>query len=143
MPGTISYKKKPVGAPTQTEKTKLEKVKAVADPLHLRMIFENLINNANKYSPSGTNVEVIVSATDEVITVKVKDEGIGIDKQDIPKLFNKFSRIDNVSSTASGTGLGLYWAKKLVELYNGTITISSKLNKGTTFTVKLPRESKV
>ncbi len=109
------------------------------DPLHIRMVFENLINNANKYSPSKSTVIVNVSSTPANIIVTVKDEGIGIDPKDIPKLFKKFSRANNVTSTASGTGLGLYWAKKLVELHKGKIGLTSHLGKGTTFTVTLPR----
>ena len=108
------------------------------DPIHLQMVFENLIINALKYSPSHTKVTITVIATAKVATVKVKDQGFGIAAKDIPQLFQKFSRIENVNSTASGTGLGLYWAKKLVELYNGEISASSRLHKGTIFSVTLP-----
>lgn len=118
--------------------TKNEKAVVKADPLHMQMVFENLINNAQKYSASGTTVTVEVAATPKAVTIRVKDQGIGIAARDIPVLFRKFSRIENVNSTASGTGLGLYWAKKLVELYNGTIEVSSRPNKGTTFSVIIP-----
>lgn len=111
------------------------------DPLHMQMVFENLIDNANKYSMPKSTVYVRVMQRPESVTVEVQDQGLGIDPDDISKLFKKFSRIDNSASTASGTGLGLYWAKKLVELYDGQICVSSALGKGTTFTVILPRES--
>lgn len=108
------------------------------DPLHIQMVLENIINNANKYSPPDTTVCVVLSEAPSSVTVTVADQGIGIAPEDIPKLFNKFSRIENATSTASGTGLGLYWAKKLVELYNGKITLKSELHKGSTFSVILP-----
>lgn len=113
--------------------------RCTVDPLHMRMVFENLLTNARKYSPDNSNVKVLVHVADDHLTITVADEGIGIAERDIPRLFQKFSRIHNPHSSASGTGLGLYWAKKLVDLHDGTITISSKLNKGTTFTVTIPR----
>lgn len=113
---------------------------AEVDPLHIQMVFENLIDNANKYSEPGSAVSIQVSQTPSQVTVHVADQGMGIDQKDIPRLFNKFSRIKNPKSAAGGTGLGLYWAKKLVELYNGTISVKSELHKGTTFSVSIPRE---
>lgn len=110
------------------------------DPLHVQMVFENLIDNANKYSEPDSTVSIHVSQTPSIVTVHVQDQGVGIDQKDIPRLFNKFSRIKNSKSAAGGTGLGLYWAKKLIELYNGTISVTSELHKGTTFSVSIPRE---
>ena len=110
-----------------------------ADPLHIRMVLENLINNANKYSPQGGAVVVAIAPTLKFIKISVQDEGIGIAAKDLPKLFQKFSRIDNPSSHISGSGLGLYWVKKLISLHNGTISVKSKLGAGTVFTVQLPR----
>ncbi|MDQ3123261.1 MAG: ATP-binding protein [bacterium] len=117
--------------------SEVKNIRILADPLHVQMVFENLINNAQKYSPSNTKVTVNASATRKYATVLVKDQGYGIAEEDIDSLFRKFSRIENVNSTASGTGLGLYWAKKLVELHGGEISVSSKLNEGTTFNVTL------
>lgn len=112
-----------------------------ADPIHMQMVLENLINNAQKYSPAGTEVTAVVTTAPDTVTVQVKDRGIGIDTKDIPVLFRKFSRIENVNSTASGTGLGLYWAKKLVDLHEGKLEVSSRLGVGTTFSVILPRNT--
>jgi PAS domain S-box-containing protein len=112
------------------------------DPLHIQMIFENLIDNANKYSGPGSTVSVEAVETPKRVTVHIKDQGVGIDPKDMPKLFNKFSRIENPTAMVSGTGLGLYWAKKLVEIYDGKITVTSKLNEGTTFSVSLPRKKR-
>ncbi len=109
------------------------------DPLHIRMVIENLLNNANKYSPEGSTVNVTLSSSPNYQVINIEDRGIGIATEDMSKLFQKFSRVQNPESNASGSGLGLYWAKKLVDLHNGTIDVSSKPGKGTTFTVKLPR----
>ncbi|HXH04826.1 MAG TPA: PAS domain-containing sensor histidine kinase [Candidatus Nitrosotenuis sp.] len=116
---------------------------AEIDPLHLQMILENLINNANKYSSEDSTVSIKVEDSPAQVTVHIQDQGIGIDTKDIPKLFNKFSRIASPESTVSGNGLGLYWAKKLIELYGGEIKVTSKLHKGTTFSVGIPRERRV
>mgnify|MGYP000672161535 CR=1 FL=1 len=124
-------------------KTKEKSAKVYIDPLHIQMVFENLINNANKYSHQGSTVTLEIADSEKAVTVRVRDEGIGIAESDIPKLFNKFSRIENANSTAGGTGLGLYWAKKLVELYAGAISVTSKLGKGTTFTVCIPKGARI
>lgn len=120
--------------------SELPRILVWADPLHLQMVIENLVNNANKYSRPHTKVTVNIKSYSKYACISVKDHGVGIAKKDFPKLFNKFSRLENVRSTASGTGLGLYWAKKLVELHKGTIKVESEVGKGTTFTVKIPRE---
>jgi len=134
---TTDYKRRNI---TLELVTKTDRAIANADPLHMQMLFENLVNNAQKYSPADTKVTVTVAATSRAVTVQIKDQGIGIAAKDVPALFRKFSRIENVNSTASGTGLGLYWAKKLVELHGGDIRLSSQLHKGTRFTVTIPKE---
>ncbi|CAN5390803.1 hypothetical protein BH10PAT3_BH10PAT3_6440 [soil metagenome] len=111
-----------------------------SDPAHLRMIFENLLSNANKYTPDGGKVIVNLTEKPRGFVVSVSDTGVGIRKHDIPKLFQKFSRINNsLTTTAGGSGLGLYWVKKLVTLHGATIRVKSKLNVGTTFTVTFPK----
>lgn len=117
-------------------------VKIEVDPLHIQMVLENLIDNANKYSEPGSTVSIEVTETPKLVTVHIRDQGVGIDSKDIPRLFNKFSRINNSMSATSGTGLGLYWAKKLIELYDGTIDVTSELGRGTTFSVSIPREKR-
>ena len=123
--------------------TEHDHVNIDVDPLHVQMVFENLIDNANKYSESNTSVSVEVSDSPQIVTVHVKDQGVGIDKKDVSKLFQKFSRVNNHTATVNGTGLGLYWAKKLIQLYGGDITVASKLHKGTTFSVSLPKNKRV
>lgn len=109
------------------------------DPLHLRMVVENLLENSQKYSSPGKLVTVTLTNMDKNIRIGVKDEGIGIAQNDLSRLFQKFSRLNNPEASASGTGLGLYWAKKLVELHKGTINVISDLGKGSEFTIQLPK----
>jgi PAS domain S-box-containing protein len=113
---------------------------ATVDGNLIRMVLENIINNASKYSHEHTAIEVRLSGNDTTICVEVKDHGVGILEADIPRLFEKFSRIDNDLSThVGGSGLGLYWAKKIVDLHNGTIVMQSQHGEGTTFKIDLPR----
>ena len=106
----------------------------------IRMVLENLIDNASKYSEEDTIVHVTVTNNKNTVSITVADEGVGIDQKDASKLFEKFSRIHNPLSTqAGGSGLGLYWAKKIVDLHNGTIEVTSQLGRGTTFVVSLPK----
>ena len=113
---------------------------AWADRDTIRMVFENLIDNASKYSEEGSTIKVAVRTRKRSVTVKIADEGVGINEEDMSRLFEKFSRIHNPLSTqAGGSGLGLYWAKKVVDLHSGTIEVESQIGKGTTFFVHLPR----
>lgn len=102
------------------------------------LIFKNLIDNAIKFTLSG-NVRVHVWQEDDYIFVRVQDEGIGIPKQALPNLFGRFFRAQTaVERGIAGTGLGLYMVKESIEHYNGSITVESEPEQGTTFTVKLP-----
>lgn len=109
------------------------------DSFQLRMAFENIIDNAHKFSLEGRKIDVRLSATAKTVTVRIKDQGVGIRKKDLPRLFRKFSRIDNpLSMSAGGTGLGLYWVKKIIELHGGTIAATSQYGKGSEFVITLP-----
>ncbi len=120
--------------------SKPKKVKISADKNNLRMVLENIIENAGKYSPEGKTISVSLSQDNDTTAIAVKDEGVGIDDVNIAKIFDKFSRIDNpLSDKVGGSGLGLYWASKIVEMHGGNIIVTSELNKGSTFTVQLPR----
>jgi two-component system sensor histidine kinase/response regulator len=117
------------------------------DNLHLyfdrdtiRMVLENLIDNASKYSGEDKTVTITLRENDEEVQITIIDEGVGIKLEDQGRLFEKFSRIDNPLSTlVGGTGLGLYWAKKIVDLHNGKVTFESAIGKGTAFTIHLPK----
>lgn len=103
------------------------------------MVIENILDNAGKYSKDGSEVNISLGITGDYTTITISDNGVGISKKDIQKLFGKFSRIDNpLSASVKGTGLVLYWAKKIVDLHDGMIEVSSKVNKGSTFTIKTP-----
>ena len=80
-----------------------------------------------------------VSIPSKHTVIAITDKGIGIDKKDRNKLFQRFSRIDNpFSLSVNGTGLGLYWVKKVLDLHEGSLEVISKFNQGSTFTIKLP-----
>lgn len=115
-----------------------DKIMLNADPAKIRMAIENLVSNASKYTPENGKVEVTVEKGAKAIVV-VKDNGVGIAKADMSKLFQKFSRLDNkLSALVGGTGLGLYLVKKIIELHKGKIKTESVIGKGTSFTVELP-----
>ena len=123
--------------------TKLKTV--TADKTIIRLIFDNLISNAVKYSrPKGS---ITVSVTDfgvQKFKVSVADRGYGIPKNQQKEIFTKMFRADNVASLdTTGTGLGLYMVKAIINSLGGTITFKSKLNQGTTFTVTLPKKIKL
>ena len=112
---------------------------AVMDSERMRMAYDNLLDNASKYSPENTTIEVRLFKRDGQIKVAIKDEGVGLSLHDRSKLFRKFSRLDNpLSATVGGTGLGLYWVKKVIDMHKGTITVDSQPGKGSVFTVSLP-----
>ncbi len=105
----------------------------------MKMVFENLLENASKYSRENQTIKIGVAQTKHKTVVTISDDGVGIDKKDQKKMFTKFSRIDNALSLSTiGTGLGLYWVKKIVDLHEGTIEVHSKVEEGTTFILSLP-----
>ncbi|MDB5187069.1 MAG: sensory box protein [Candidatus Saccharibacteria bacterium] len=110
------------------------------DEPRIRMVIENIIDNASKYTENGGAVTITLSETNMYAQVSIKDTGVGISEKDIKKVFEKFNRIPNkLSDTAGGTGLGLYWAKKIINLHKGTIGVKSAVDEGTEFIIKLPK----
>ncbi|WP_188005210.1 ATP-binding protein [Exiguobacterium sp. Helios] len=110
-----------------------------ADEEKMKQLMNNLLNNAVKYSPLGGNIEVVLEANRHHVQFAVRDEGIGIPKSALAKLFDKFYRVDNSDSRKiGGTGLGLAICKEIVEGHDGEITVESIEKQGSTFTVKLP-----
>jgi signal transduction histidine kinase len=113
------------------------------DVRRFRMVLENLIGNAYKYTLPGKNIAIRLTKRSNRMVISIKDEGVGIAPEDISRLFGKFSRIDNpVSIQVGGTGLGLYWANKLVMLHGGKMEVRSKQNVGSEFRIILPLHSK-
>lgn len=111
------------------------------DPDRLREVIGNLIDNAIKYTTEGS-VSIDITADEQNVTIGVTDTGIGIAKEDISHLFQKFYRVDSsYTREVGGTGLGLYISRKIIEDSGGQIWVQSELGKGSTFYVQLPRLS--
>jgi two-component system phosphate regulon sensor histidine kinase PhoR len=111
-----------------------------ADEEAVRQILDNLIDNAIKYTPEGGRVRVSCHVTGDGVSVEVADTGIGIPRDDLPRVFERFYRVDKARSRElGGTGLGLAIVKHLVQSIGGHITVNSRLGAGSRFTVKLPR----
>ncbi|MCB0415138.1 MAG: CHASE2 domain-containing protein [Bdellovibrionales bacterium] len=107
----------------------------------IKQVFTNLIENAIKYSPNGSNVLITSEEVEGRIFVQVADQGQGISLEDQRHVFEKFFRSTNAqASNIMGSGLGLYLSKYFVELHNGKISLESEINQGSTFTVELPME---
>lgn len=115
-----------------------EEVVIEGDQPRLQQVFVNLISNALAYTPPKGRVDVYIKDMRDKVEISVKDTGIGINKEEIPRIFERFYRVDKARSRYSGgTGLGLAIVKHLIEAHHGEIYVSSKQGKGSTFTVKL------
>lgn len=115
-----------------------------AEKDRIKQMAINLIDNAIKYTPSGGKVSVTVTRQDGFGILRVEDTGIGIPQSNIPRLFERFYRVDKSRSRAlGGTGLGLAIVKHIVKLLDGHITVSSEVGRGSVFTVSLPLDRNV
>ena len=109
------------------------------DPDRMRQVIDNLLSNAIKYSPETTDIELRATVEDGSMLTQVIDQGIGIPRDEIPRLFERFHRARNVSSRYyGGLGLGLYIAKAIIEAHHGSISVDSEEGHGAIFTVRLP-----
>ncbi|MBR5535304.1 MAG: HAMP domain-containing protein [Clostridia bacterium] len=109
------------------------------DKDRMEQVITNIVSNAVKYTPSGGKVEVVCGAEYTQAYIRVSDNGIGIPDKDLPRIFERFYRVDKARSRESGgTGLGLAIAKELVEMHGGKIDIKSREGKGTSVTITLP-----
>lgn len=105
----------------------------------LTQVLDNILNNAIKYSPDGGTITFSMKTTDSQLIVSISDEGLGIPKADLPKIFDRFYRVDKARSRAQGgTGLGLAIAKEIVKQHKGFIWAKSEYGHGSTFTIVLP-----
>lgn len=111
------------------------------DPIRLRQMIGNLLENAIKYTPPGGRVQIETLSEGDQVILRVSDDGPGIPPADQPYLFDKFFRASNVPDGTPGTGLGLSIVKSIVDSHNGRIWVESVLGKGTRFTVVLPAAS--
>lgn len=117
---------------------RLDRVTTFGDVTLLDRAFGNIIGNAIKYSPVGSEVITTVDVKEQNIVITIEDFGMGIPQQDYDNLYKAFYRASNVS-TQPGTGLGLIIAKQSIELHKGTIDFESTVGKGTLFTIRLPQ----
>ncbi|MGQ7335861.1 cell wall metabolism sensor histidine kinase VicK [Streptococcus suis] len=105
----------------------------------MTQVLDNILNNAIKYSPDGGNITFSMKTTDSQLILSISDEGLGIPKADLPKIFDRFYRVDKARSRAQGgTGLGLAIAKEIVKQHRGFIWAKSEYGHGSTFTIVLP-----
>jgi len=110
-----------------------------ADPNNMEEIFINLVSNALHYTPEGGHIVIKTGRQGEYVTIVVQDTGIGIKKEDIPRIFDKFYRVQSDQTRmVAGSGLGLSIVKGIVEAHLGKIDVVSQVGKGTTFTISLP-----
>ncbi|EFH80851.1 PAS domain-containing sensor histidine kinase [Ktedonobacter racemifer] len=112
----------------------------VGDKDRLGQVFTNLISNAIKYSPGAETVEMDLSTSAETVTIRVRDHGLGIPREQRDKIFDRFYRVTDPKQRAiPGLGMGLYIVAEIVKSHGGTITVESQVGTGSTFTVTLPK----
>ncbi|CTK26130.1 histidine kinase TCS02 [Streptococcus pneumoniae] len=105
----------------------------------MTQVVDNILNNAIKYSPDGGKITVRMKTTEDQMILSISDHGLGIPKQDLPRIFDRFYRVDRARSRAQGgTGLGLSIAKEIIKQHKGFIWAKSEYGKGPTFTIVLP-----
>jgi sensor histidine kinase len=110
----------------------------------MTQVIDNILNNAIKYSPDGGKIRVGMKTTDAQLIISISDEGLGIPKKDLPRIFDRFYRVDKARSRAQGgTGLGLAIAKEIIKQHKGFIWAKSEYGKGSTFTIVLPYDKDV
>lgn len=111
-----------------------------ADPLRLEQVLTNLLGNAAKYSSKNSTIDVATSLSDDdkSVVIKVTDQGLGMSDEGIAKIFDKFYRLDDVTRSHPGLGMGLYISSKIISDHGGKIWVESKLNEGSTFFFTIP-----
>ncbi|MGI6423859.1 MAG: ATP-binding protein [Tepidanaerobacteraceae bacterium] len=114
-------------------------VEIFADRDKIEQVFQNILSNANKYTPEDGKIIVQLECADKMVKIAFQDEGIGIPKEDLPRIFERFYRVDKTRSREmGGTGLGLSIAHEIVKAHNGNITIDSEPGQGTCVTIQIP-----
>lgn len=112
------------------------------DPSRVAQVLDNLISNAIKFSPHGTEVSVNLEEVGDLVMISIKDQGPGVSDKDKLKIFNRFQKLQNKPTAGeSSTGLGLAIVKKIVDVHHGTLMLESEPGKGATFSFALPREN--
>ena len=110
------------------------------DETYYRMAIENILDNASKYTDEGGTITISSKLIDDYVVVLIADTGMGIKPENIPVLFDKFSRVtSDMTHKVAGSGLGLYWVEKVIDLHQGKVEVESEINVGTTFSVCVPK----
>ena len=113
--------------------------KLLIDPLKITQVFQNLLDNAIKYTPTGSTITVSAQLKSDEVLIAVKDTGTGIPASDLPHIFERFYRVDKGRSRdKGGTGLGLSIVKHIIQLHGGRVNVESEIGEGTTFSLSLP-----
>jgi PAS domain S-box-containing protein len=133
--GQLQSAEHPIHIDTQTDS-----VVIVGDRQRLGQVFSNLISNARKYSPNGSDITIRIRDNDDSVRVDIIDQGIGIAQEDVSRLFTRFFRAEGSSQPIQGLGLGLYITRRIIVALGGTIAVESQVGTGSTFTVTLPRQ---
>ncbi len=124
--------------------TERERIQIMLDQLKIQQCLVNVIGNAIKYTPENGKVDVILYSSQKEVVIKVKDNGIGIPKEDLPFIFDRFYRVDKARSrNTGGTGLGLAITQQIIALHQGRIEVESEVNQGTTIYIILPMKAAV
>lgn len=118
------------------------KIEAKVDPEKMKQVFENLLNNAIKYSPQTKKINARIYFSSNKIHIEIEDKGIGIAKNELSQIFEKFYRINHKESI-SGTGLGLTVVKEIVQAHNGKIEVTSEVGKGSKFSIILNQQTEI
>lgn len=112
-------------------------IEIICDKSKIKRVFSNLVSNAIKYSPADKKIIFDYKQTSKTHIISIQDQGIGIPEKDFQKIFREYYRADNSYQMSYGTGLGLYYVKRVIELHKGKITFESKEGEGTTFFIEL------
>ncbi|HKO24977.1 MAG TPA: ATP-binding protein [Chloroflexota bacterium] len=128
------------GAPRVAVHVPAEAARVCGDRARLERVLHNLIGNAVKYSPQGTPVDVTVQTQEQRAVITVRDQGVGIPAEELPRIFTRFFRASTARGV-KGTGIGLAGSKAIIEQHHGHITVESVVGRGTTVTVCLPRST--
>jgi two-component system phosphate regulon sensor histidine kinase PhoR len=130
---------KPLADQKQIElRCDLQAVQVTGDAEQLCQVIANLINNAITYNHEGGQVRLHLAAEEHDAALSVSDTGIGIPESDLPRIFERFYRVDRARTGNSGIGLGLAICREIVRAHGGIIDVTSVVGKGATFTVRLP-----
>jgi signal transduction histidine kinase len=120
---------------------KLSPIRMKVDAELMSNVWDNLITNAIKYNAHGGSIWISLAKSESVITIIVRDSGIGMSKEDVTQIFDRFYRVDS-SRKSGGTGLGLSIVKQIIDLHGGEIKVDSEVGVGTTFTIILPNKER-